>query len=416
METTTEKLAIGAEKKMETKPATHKLLHLDSLRGLAAFAVVCGHLLLSFYPGLPGLTSASDPPTGIVGLLRLNSLVMGRLPVMVFFVLSGFVLSYSFFINGRASSLTSAATRRYFRLAVPVLTSLLFVFLLIKVHAMHQAEASALRDVPPKTAEHNEGWLTRYYVPNVSLKQTIRQALFETFFAYDEDKSLNSALWTMSIELQGSFLVYASLALFGGLKQRWLILGAIALMLFMRGEMFLECFMAGMALATLYAKRRGAALVPIWLAVPALLAGIFFGAQTEALHMRGIPSFFRGADVWVSFGAILIVASVVFSAVIKRILELQPIHFLGRISFSLYLIHLPLIYSLGCFVFWKTRAHGMEPFPAFGWASAATIISSLLLSALMTIYIDEPAMALVKRLYDKYLQPFTGSASKKASP
>jgi peptidoglycan/LPS O-acetylase OafA/YrhL len=375
--------------------------------------VVCGHLLLSFYPGTPGLTSSSDPLTGVAGLLRLNSLYMGRLPVMVFFVLSGFVLSYSYFVSGRQTSLTSAATRRYFRLAVPVLASLLFVFVLIKAHAMYQVQASAARVIPLGISEHNEGWLTRYYVPNVTFKQTLRQALFETFFSYDEQNSLNPALWTMSLELQGSFLVYASLALFGGLKQRWLVLSALALMLFMRGEMFLECFMAGMALACLHVRRRGAPVFPIWLALPALMVGIFFGAQTEALHMRGIPSFFRGADVWVSFGAIVIVSTVVFSAALKKFLELQPIHFLGRISFSLYLIHLPLIYSLGCFVFVKARAHGMEQFPAFAWAAAATIISSFALSALMTMYVDEPAMAKVKQLYNKYFQPFQPAVSKK---
>src|ERR1700722_3214142 len=194
MQTTTDKPEIGGELKTESKPATHKLLHLDSLRGLAAFAVVCGHLLLSFYPAAPGLTPASDRPSGIVGMLRLNALYSGRFPVMIFFVLSGFVLSYSFFVSGKKSSLASAATRRYFRLAIPVLTSLLFVFVLIKLHAMYQVEASAARVVPAGTPELNEGWLTRYYVPNVSLKQTLRQALFETFFAYDEQKSLNSAL------------------------------------------------------------------------------------------------------------------------------------------------------------------------------------------------------------------------------
>jgi len=327
-------------------------------------------------------------------------------------VLSGFVLSYSFFVNGKQSSLTSAATRRYFRLAVPVLTSVLFVYLLIKANAMYQIEASALRIVPAGTPEHNEGWLSRYYVANVSLRQTLRQGLFETFFVYDEHKSLNTALWTMSIELQGSFLVYASLSLFGGLKQRWLVLGALAAILFMRGELFLVSFMAGMALAALHVMRRGAPLFPWWLAAPALVVGVYLGGQTKAIQVPHIPSFFRGADVWVALGAITIVSTVVFSAALKRLLELQPFHFLGRISFSLYLLHLALIYSLGCFVYVRTRTHGMEPLPAFSLSALATVISSLALAALMTLFIDEPAMAMVKRLYDKYFTPIAAPARK----
>jgi len=97
---------------------------------------------------------------------------------------------------------------------------------------------------------------------------------------------------------------------------------------------------------------------------------------------------------------------------LKSLLELQPFHFMGRISFSLYLLHLPLIYSLGCYVFIKSRNHGMAAFPSFAWSASATIIASIVLAALMTFFIDEPAMALVKRWYDRYFQPLFVPAAK----
>ena len=58
----------------------HRIHHLDSLRGLAALAVALGH---SFY-GLEGIRNK-----------YYISLFMGRLPVIYFFILSGFVLSRS---------------------------------------------------------------------------------------------------------------------------------------------------------------------------------------------------------------------------------------------------------------------------------------------------------------------------------
>jgi hypothetical protein len=90
---------------------TGKLLHLEAVRGLAACAVVLNHLLLAFWP-----VFAED--RSISPLLKVT--YKGSFAVAVFFVLSGFVLSLSFFRTRDVRVVTSAAVRRYPRLALPV--------------------------------------------------------------------------------------------------------------------------------------------------------------------------------------------------------------------------------------------------------------------------------------------------------
>ena len=63
----------------------------------------------------------------------------GASAICLFFILSGFVLSYKFFMdpNNRYKYLVEAANWRYFRLVTPVFFSVLFSFILVKCDFMH---------------------------------------------------------------------------------------------------------------------------------------------------------------------------------------------------------------------------------------------------------------------------------------
>jgi peptidoglycan/LPS O-acetylase OafA/YrhL len=91
----------------------NRIHHLDSLRGLAALAVAIGH---SFY-GFEG-----------IGNKYYISLFLGRLPVIYFFILSGFVLSKSLSKEAVFGSreFIAYALKRAFRLYPVALAALLF--------------------------------------------------------------------------------------------------------------------------------------------------------------------------------------------------------------------------------------------------------------------------------------------------
>ena len=66
---------------------SHRFRSLDAFRGLAALIVVVHHVMLSVPEGLRGPLGFMESPLGMGG----------RFAVMLFFVLSGFVLSLPYF-------------------------------------------------------------------------------------------------------------------------------------------------------------------------------------------------------------------------------------------------------------------------------------------------------------------------------
>ena len=121
-----------------------RLLHLESIRGLAALAVVLFHAVFAFFPALrltnPAGLQDQSLAVRVIAHSPLTVFFSGPFAVVVFFVLSGFVLSHSFFLRPNFTVLISAAVRRYFRLAIPVTASTLFAYGLLRSGAYFNQE------------------------------------------------------------------------------------------------------------------------------------------------------------------------------------------------------------------------------------------------------------------------------------
>ena len=113
--------------------ADKRLDYIDGLRGIASLMVFTCHFLISFYPVFlsewPGDPYFQRHP--IVSCLVFSPLSIfysGGFAIMVFFVLSGYVLSYRCCITGERSMIFSAAAGRYFRLTIPIFFSTLVAY------------------------------------------------------------------------------------------------------------------------------------------------------------------------------------------------------------------------------------------------------------------------------------------------
>ena len=122
------------------RPAADKMACFEAIRGLAALAVLFFHVLVAF---LPGLSAGKGPggeelPAWLLLLARLLGRFLwdGQMAVLLFFVLSGFVLSLTYWRNGSPSVLGSATVRRYPRLMLPVAASVLLAYVLLLTGAM----------------------------------------------------------------------------------------------------------------------------------------------------------------------------------------------------------------------------------------------------------------------------------------
>lgn len=171
-----------------------KLGYLEGLRGLACLIVVLDHCVNSFLPEAR-FTNFDGRFSGIYRMIAsspLNFIYSGATPVLLFFILSGFVLSKKFIETGDGKILVRGSMKRYFRLLGPVLTSSLAMYVSIKY-----AASIGMLDASQYT-----------------LSNTLYQSFIGAFI--DTKPLINSPLWTMRFEFIGSLIVFALLALANG--------------------------------------------------------------------------------------------------------------------------------------------------------------------------------------------------------
>ena len=188
---------------------------LSGLRGFAAFMVVIHHYLIAFYPSLyNGNLETIKTNSGIepqIATSPLNVIYNGNFFVCIFFVLSGYVLSYKFFKYKDDKAITSSAVRRYIRLMLPVLFSTTISYIFMKLNLFYNDKVALITG--------SNWWLAEFYnfMPNIF--EMVKQALYGTFF---ENKSYyNGVLWTMQYELIGSFFVFGICSIFGRMRNRF---------------------------------------------------------------------------------------------------------------------------------------------------------------------------------------------------
>jgi peptidoglycan/LPS O-acetylase OafA/YrhL len=366
--------------------ASTRLDALESVRGLAALVVVFHHLALTFWPAA---YTANSP---------LRFLLDGKFAVSVFFVLSGVVLSYSFFNKPSRNALGSATIRRYFRLTPPILASVLVAYGLMAAGAFANAPLAAAvgRDDP---------WLRDLYDFEPSLTGAVKEGLYGVYVDYHESQTYNNVLWTMRTELFGSLFVFVLQALFGTLPRRWVLYLLIGAGLYGRYRFFLD-FLVGVAVCDCYLMDRGRRrpiAIGAWGGAVLLAAGVVIGSVLPD-SLRPVLGFSPRKFDTQTVGAILVIGTALFCPFWRRQLESGWLVWLGRLSFSLYLLHLSIICSLGCRTFLALYVdHGWPYHWAAVASSAVAVPTSLAAAWVMTRLVDQRAIALgwvVYRLFD----------------
>ncbi len=339
---------------MAIAQGTHKNVALESLRGLASVGVLIWHSLMAFFPGRTGIWVVSNHAWNTAPWF---GLINGAGWVTFFFVLSGYVLTRSALLAGDPAPVVRNMLKRWPRLAVPVLLAVLGSWALFATGAYRYPEAGALAGSPWLV---HGGGMRPPGPPDIW--EAILQGSVTTFFRGDH--SYDSSLWTMQVEFLGSFIAFGMALLLLSLRQpaARLYLAAMLAGLCLNAPPFLMTFPAGVALAAFLPRRRGSGL-PLPAALAMACAGIFLlgytGVQAGAFRWVAAlwPQAIR-ADGLNTVGAVLLVLAVEQSASLHIALSHRWGAWLGRLSFPLYLVHVPVICSVGaaCYL-------GMHPDP-----------------------------------------------------
>lgn len=377
----------NARGKVKVGEKASRFFELEGLRGLAAVMVVLSHYSSLFYPQLlVGLTPASP-----VQHMRFEdnlytnpiaALWSGSFAVAIFFVLSGFVLSIGFLRTGKVEIIKRLAAKRYIRLVIPAFFSVLVCYLLIKFGLSQTEEAAAIT----QSSELAGVWSI-----NPSLWQVIRDSTFGIFFA--NASSYNPVLWTMTIEFLGSFLIFATLLLAGNSKYRWVVYGALLVITF---NSWFMAFVIGMVFADLHSrnviaeKKRGLIALAS-LSIAALYLGGYPYGKNLSGTAYGVFELLPKTDVdyrilSLTFAAALLVFIALTSHQLAELLRKKYVRILGKYTFPLYLVHLPILFTFSTGIFALTQG-------VIGYNKAV----------LLTVVLSVPLIWVTTFLFEKYI-------------
>jgi peptidoglycan/LPS O-acetylase OafA/YrhL len=373
-----------------------KLYALDSARGIAALVVVFHHAACAFAPLF--VYDRYAP--------WLRILFQGAFPVRFFFVLSGFVLSLSFFRSGRIAVLRSAAVRRFFRLGVPVAAAVALAYILFDLGLYFNLQAGVAQHQP-----HQYRWLHHWYQFAPSAADAVGEAGWRALFDYDTKHTYNNVLWTMGVEFRGSLFVFALLALIGGLRNRAALYLAVGLILRHLSQYQMIDFLAGLALCDWYVARgqsagesdRNSFAVGTLMILAGLLIGGSAPADIETAKDAGglIPP-----RLWMTAGAVLVVAGIIRSPRLQSALTIRPLVLLGKMSFSLYLVHVPVLCSLSSWLYlWLTWDGAWSHGQAAAVAAAAGVFVSIILAWIGALTVEPFSIWLGRVIDAEVFQP-----------
>ena len=357
--------------------ATHlpgRLWFVDGLRGWMALSVVLYHATLAFHPA--GLDAA-----GMLGRLVAN----GPLAVYVFFTASGFSAATAFWATGDRGAVLTAAFQRYPRLMLPILASSALAAALMAAGVMANA---AVADAAGTT-----GWLGIHYRFPPDLESLLAFSLVTVFIDMDTPLNYNAVLWIMPIELVCSMIVFAILLAAG---RRWALPGAGCLLLLSawRGSP-LTAYLLGLMLAWLFNRPA----LQAWRGSGAALVAGMVLVGTAGLAVAGGGRWISTPPV-MSLLAALILAAAVVSRRIAAPLETAFSRRLGRLSFSIYLVHLPLLCSAVCWAYLGLAHLGLDAGTIRPIVQALTVAAAIAAAGLFS-----PVEALTHRLARRLTPP-----------
>lgn len=326
---------------METK----KLVYLDGLKGLGCVIVFLTHFVYAFYYGMYQFQPESCHLPGdldiLVGKSPLNLFFNGNTAVRLFLVISGYLLCRGFFVTGDRRRLAQSAGKRYLRLMPAVLVINVVIYVCMKLGWYYNTPAAAVAG--------SEEWFAGFNAFAPSLLGMLKESLYGSFL-FGINK-YNGVLWTIQILFVGAYLNYALAAFASRSRFRWLLYGALALAL-LRTD-FLSIFL-GYVLCDLMhtdwswwkriceCRTLNGCLLAVglyFMSYPS--AGFGYEGTIWGILPKVLVNYYH------IFGVLCFVTAVLGLEPIQRFFSMRGFLYIGRISYSLYLIHFPVMATFG---------------------------------------------------------------------
>jgi len=314
-----------------------RLKQLDGIRGFAAAQVMFAHVL--------GATGAAAYVPAI------DTATTGGSAVILFFVLSGLVLSLPYY-HGRKMHLSEFYVRRVFRIYPAFLVSLGIAFLALALFPdVVSASYSPRQWGAFGTSTPWQGW---------TFTNILRYAVL--IYPFTDYRSVlhHGAVWSLIIEMRISIILPAVILIVAWLRSPRLVVGALALLLAAQivepkfalpwvTVMWNQVFWVTIFLVGVVAARYLSVITESIARWPASGHAALAAGSLAAYFL--VPFLFTQETDYYRFSAVIALAALgmmlagLASHRLGTFLSSSVPQFLGHISYSLYLFHGP-IYSL----------------------------------------------------------------------
>ncbi|RAK89238.1 acyltransferase [Aspergillus costaricaensis CBS 115574] len=376
----------------------HAIAALDGLRGWACLLVFNFHFLFTYTWKVAVGWGFNNENFSVLQLPIVHMLVSGHIMVAIFFVISGYVLSYKplKLIRSRSweqtfTTLASSTFRRALRLYIPSIVGILLVFIAVRLgvynysHKVlvegHTILGTNEQHPPIMRSFYKQYW--DWYLAVVHLMDPFNWALYYNYY--------NPHLWTIPVEFRSSIVLFLTIlgtsrlttavriSLVSGLVwfcMRW---GRWDIVLFLFGMLMAEADLINGTWERpaneseskprtghrhFLPKQQNALrqLLPFRLSTRNLWIGLFvlglylgsapntgykwtpFYRWTWEITPRTYPEPHRFPQ---TLGAVLIVFSINHSKDLQKLFTHPLSQYLGKISFAFYIVHGPILHSLG---------------------------------------------------------------------
>ncbi|KAJ5622323.1 hypothetical protein N7528_005555 [Penicillium herquei] len=381
---------VGVEPPQPTK--LHAIAALDGLRGWACLLVFNFHFLFTYTWKVAVGWGFAGENWGIHQLPFVHMLISGHIMVAIFFVISGYVLSYKPLKTIRSRSfdqtftvLASSTFRRALRLYIPSLIGLACVFIAVRlgVYNYSWGVIKEGRTILGTNEQHPLVYKS-LYKQSWDWYYTVARLMnpFDWGLYYN---NYNPHLWTIPVEFRCSLVLFLTTLATSRLISpvRMTLVASLTWFCMRYGRWDVVLFLVGMQMAeldlingtwerpvipsagtddTLHIRfPRGGKVIGsisrrnLWIGV--FILGLYFGSCPN-IGFKWTPGYRWIWDItpWTygephrfpqTIGAALIVFSINHSPDIQKLFTNPLSQYLGKISYAFYIVHGPILHSLG---------------------------------------------------------------------
>jgi len=327
-----------------------RLKWIDGLKGVASILIFLHHFILAFAPALyygSGLESRLFANEGNLAQSPLLFFVGGHFLVSLFLMLSGLVLTLQVFRINTLQDLFKKIIERYLRLAIPVFVISLIVYGMLKYGLFYHNDISKITGSP---------WLSLFYQAPLSLRYVFETSFYSVWFMGND--AFSTAFWMLTYLFYGSLLTYVVIYVSRNTKpQLQLIIILCILIITILMDSYLVNFGFGMVLGWIIRNKQNIFKHRV-ITFVILMIGILFAGYPQGVVPTNFYESFLYMNKYLTpsihihaLSAFLIILSLNSLDPINSLFEYSYFQKLGRISYAIYLTHIPILFSLSSILF-----------------------------------------------------------------